>query len=99
MSELDICILFNSSKFHAHIPDVSGWSGFTLRAHLKILFNRGIDVVNFFSLPGSLYKSHKRIRLSFEKYFITLVTYFSRKGKFVVSRDIGSAGSCTQPEL
>src|SRR4051812_14436190 len=63
-----------------HTPMVSGWEGFTSRAHRTTFTSSGIVVLPSPPLVGSLYKSQIKILLSFLKRPNTAFTYFSIRG-------------------
>src|ERR1051326_7317047 len=67
------------------MPAVKGWEGRTLHAQVKISFNKGREVSLYPLLPGSLYKSQRRIRLSFLKLLSMSFTYFSNTPHLVLS--------------
>ena len=99
MSELRICRALSSAKSQAQMPELSGCSGLISRAQAKTLRTSGREAVRLPELPGSLYRSQNRMRLSLRKADSTSCTYGLSLLKVAESREAGSPGSCIQPEL
>src|SRR6516162_2466084 len=80
-------------------PTDTGCSGLAVRAQAKTDFTSVSDFSSCPLLPGSLYRSQKRTRLSLPNVATTSLTYFSSRSQVLESLTTLTLGLCTQPEL